>query len=510
MSPLKTLPFLLSISLSGSSLFATTNIQTILYSGQAIPGDPDYIVDIRAFFKATITPGGVVALTAYSYATDSSSFGSFLMVYNHGQSQVLLDSPSTTDSNGNSLFPDSYPVLSPDGRYVSTPVYLVSAANPSSFLGSYIWDLQANPSQPIIPTQNSTSVQLSAIDNSGTFTGTVDQPDGTSNLVIGTPSSITTVASVNNPNPGPTNFLYLYNTSITPSGSAIFSASNQNAPSGGMYIASPTTFQSIAALNDPAPGIPNAWFSGSGGSTLQTNDGRTVINATVAGPGISTTSNEGIWIGSSLSSLKLVVRQGSQAPHDSRTFVGLGQDATTNTIGQIVFSASLEYSIPSQYPENSIWITDPSETILTKFVETGDPAPGTPYVFNSLGPCYLNNNGLIALEGGFSLPSGEEEFGLWIGTPGNIQPLLVTGDQFDLNGVSASVDFVRFVNSSPTAFSDDGHVLAQVDYTDYNGNSGQALVLLSVPEPSTLLLFSATAAILGRRQRQARSTRTGR
>ncbi len=207
----------------------------------------------------------------------------------------------------------------------------------------------------------------------------------------------------------------------------------------------------VAKEGDAAPGTaPGTTFDVFRNTRINDN-GQVRFTAILTGPGVDSSNNQGIWVGSP-GALLLVARQGQQAPGlgpgvvFSRIFVGDEFDQQ----GHYIVTALLSGPGISDGNDTGIWVGAPGA--LQLLVREGDPAPGAgPGVFmdgifrinyNTVGECIFFAN-LI----GTGI-TGANDWGMWRATLGSLQMVLREGDQAPglPAGQTFEYDFFNFGN----------------------------------------------------------------
>jgi hypothetical protein len=135
----------------------------------------------------------------------------------------------------------------------------------------------------------------------------------------------------------------------------------------------------VAKVGDQAAGAPAGVSFLSLGNPLMSNSGQVVFTSSVAGSGVDSTNDIGVWIQRG-SQLELVAREGAHAPGlpDGVVFTGFS-NVSMNDAGQVAFQATLRTaSVPISH--QGIWATDPNG-VLRLVVLSGDTyelSPGNP------------------------------------------------------------------------------------------------------------------------------------
>jgi hypothetical protein len=265
----------------------------------------------------------------------------------------------------------------------------------------------------------------------------------------------------------------------------------------------------IARKGNQAPGMPDgAVFNPpfSVGSLDLNNAGQMAFRSSVTGGGVDSTNNYGIWLGTA-GDLSLVARKGDHPPGTpSGVKFGTPIALALNDAGQIAFSAGLAGTGIDSTNDFGLWSGAPDSLALV--AREGDHAPGTEdgVVFAKLSDPYdtliLNAAGQTAffaqLAG--SGISATNDFGIWAtDRSGALQLIAREGDPLevapgDFRTVSGLIFFDtanQYVSGNsdgrPSAFNNRGQVAFAARFTD--GTSGIFVSnAVAIPEPNTLLL----------------------
>lgn len=204
----------------------------------------------------------------------------------------------------------------------------------------------------------------------------------------------------------------------------------------GVFAVTPGgTVQYLARDGDVAPGTGGAVFD-----SLTLNIGNIASNGTIAlsatlvtGGAVTTANNRGYWTGTP-GNLQLVLRSGDVAAGTGgATFASIGAPYVSAN-GNIFHEGTLVQTGGVNTSNNSgVWISSlGSSTLLTR---EGDVAPGTGgAIFSSaFVPNFASNStGTTAIFAGILVVGGSvtvtNNNGFWMGTPGNLQLVMRTGN----------------------------------------------------------------------------------
>ncbi len=218
----------------------------------------------------------------------------------------------------------------------------------------------------------------------------------------------------------------------------------------------------VAVSGEPAPGTGGLSFSRADFADL--NDaGLVAIEGSLSGSG---SYDQGIWVGTP-GNLSLVVRSGDPVPGiAAHTFYQFWGGAMVNASGDAAIRATCRTDGPLT-PCTGLWTGAAGNLQLLAF--TGDPAPGTgglPFGQN-FAIASFDDFGVTSFNSDFFAPEGQR-FGMWEGTPGSLEPIVVPGDPVpDTVGQSfveaggltnrAGTTVIAAATADPTLFSSWGY-----------------------------------------------------
>jgi hypothetical protein len=281
--------------------------------------------------------------------------------------------------------------------------------------------------------------------------------------------------------------------------------------------------QSLALRGDQSPGLPDGitfaefdFFPPYGPLGLN-NAGQIAFSFKLAGTGIDSTNDLGVWAGEP-GDFRLVAREGNEAPGaGGATFNYDLNGVVLNAKGQTAFQAFLIGNGVDSTNDSGIWSEGMGDLELV--AREGSPAPGTPdgVVFRNFGfseeALVLNAQGQVAFSAfvtGGGIDFGND-LGIWAtDLDGQLQLIAREGDTFEIApGDSRTIQYLGFVAGSgnedglPSGFNDLGQLAFMASFTD--GSSGIFVSnLVAIPEPATLILASIalfTRRAFARRER---------
>lgn len=291
-------------------------------------------------------------------------------------------------------------------------------------------------------------------------------------------------------------------------------------PESGLWLSDGTSLNLQVKDFSFAPGVPNAEMNISQGSSFSVNSSghlafRASMRASVPA-GVDTTNDSGIWSSGS-GSLKLLAREGSQAP-------GVIPDAKYASFdtpklsegGHTAFAAGLANDVALGITStNNSGIWSDAGGILQLLARSGDQAPGMPLdaVFNTFNggrssvDFALNSAGhsafLWRVTGGGTTSSNN--LGLWAQDQnGNLRLVVRQGDMFEVApGDLRLITGINFQSQSaggeglPRGLNDNYQIAIHLNFA--NNTSGIFVAQISVPEPGSLgLSLLAFAGIFAR------------
>jgi hypothetical protein len=310
----------------------------------------------------------------------------------------------------------------------------------------------------------------------------------TEGIWVGTPGNLAPVVRDGDQAPGQTAGVYF--TDIT---SAAQNASGQIAFASFLYgtgitsqvgleslwSGAPGNIALLAKQGDQAPGMAVGIKYTTLGSSYLTPpisaSGQSVFIGSFAGSGVTSSNNTALWFGTP-GNVSQIARTGSQAPGvTSGANFSSFNPPTINSVGQVLFSATLTGTGVSSVNSAGIWAGSPGS--LAVLARTGDQAPGTApgVTYNGLqiySPQY-NSAGQAAFGGlltGTGVTSANNT-GVWLGAPGQVRLVTRNGDQapgtsagtifsqmegFSLNNAGDMLLFCRLTGTGVTNANSDG------------------------------------------------------
>ncbi|MDH3968309.1 MAG: VCBS repeat-containing protein [Rhodospirillales bacterium] len=222
----------------------------------------------------------------------------------------------------------------------------------------------------------------------------------------------------------------------------------------------------VALSGENAPGLPPDVTFDSFGTPVLSSKGDAAFEAKITGPGVHLDNDEGIWFGSGTSfegprNILPVAIEGAQAPDTAPgTLFEEPQQPVVNETGGVAFRSGLTGAGVDPENDDGIWVGKPSSGPMVLAVRSGDPAPGTPlgvFFANLIGSTYaFNNGGVIAfladLDGDRDLVDEDNDEGIWVGKPGQIQ--LAARKGFAAPGLPAGTRIEQFSGSPVVNGSD--------------------------------------------------------
>ena len=213
----------------------------------------------------------------------------------------------------------------------------------------------------------------------------------------------------------------------------------------GIWLYSSGTTGLIAREGSPAPHTPAGVNFGHVASTLLNGAGQTAFTATLIGEGVTAANGIGIWAGG-VDSLTLTARAGDPAPGASAavSFADFSFFPTLNAAGQVAFKASLAGAGVSTANDTGIWSTGGGSLGLVAREGSLAAGMGAGVNYGELADPVMNAAGETA----FRAPLAGEginasnDTGLWFGLPGSLD--LIAREGAAAPGTPEGVAFAVF------------------------------------------------------------------
>src|SRR3990170_5463730 len=132
----------------------------------------------------------------------------------------------------------------------------------------------------------------------------------------------------------------------------------------------------VVKEGDQAPGTPlGTVFNGFGTPSLNAS-GEMAFVGTLTGPGVTSANNAGIWGADGAGGLRLIARDGEQAPGTPLgTVFDSFNDPVLNAAGEVAFNAFLTGPGVTSTNVRGIWLSDGLGSVRL-IARDGDQAPG--------------------------------------------------------------------------------------------------------------------------------------
>ncbi len=227
------------------------------------------------------------------------------------------------------------------------------------------------------------------------------------------------------------------------------------------------TLSMVAREGAAAPGTGSGRVFSKLGISVLNDAGQIALQSTLTGGGINSTNDTGIWRDAGVG-LAMVAREGDVAPGAGGGRFGNLVAPVINNAGQIAFTGSLTGSGTNDTNNSGVW----SDTGVLKLVaREGSQAPGTSngQKFSAIAPPVINSDGQIAFR---ALLTGanvnfNNDFGIWsegggdlalVAREGNPAPGADSGQRFGVlrspvfngNGHTAFLSSISGVNINST------------------------------------------------------------
>jgi hypothetical protein len=277
-----------------------------------------------------------------------------------------------------------------------------------------------------------------------------------------------------------------------------------NEPGSGIWAQTPGDgLELVTREGQSAPGT-NAVFATLGGPGFN-NSRQTAFRGSLAGSQVTPQNAAGIWSQGGTGSLHLVARSGDNAPGTNSAFAAF-ENPVINARGDTAFVSTLVGIGIAESNDSGIWSEAGGEG-LKLVAREGSNAPGTDAQFANLifrSPV-LNRNGQIAFAASLTKDGADVGAGIWAtDTRGNLNLIARTGEQLDVDNGPAvdlrSISSVSFNRPSgnqdgePSAFNEFGQLAFFARFTD--GSSGVFVSsLVAVPEPCAAYMLAICVSI---------------
>lgn len=214
----------------------------------------------------------------------------------------------------------------------------------------------------------------------------------------------------------------------------------------GTAVGAAITFTTVALTGQSAPGTTvDITYSSVGGSTLNARE-QVAFLSTLAGPGITSENDIGLWSGAP-GSVALLARSGNPAPGTPAgvNFLGGFGSPTLNVAGRSTFLGFLTGGGVTSANDTGFWSGTPRNVAL--LARKGDAAPGLPAgaTYETFSSAHALNAAGQTLFGGSVIGggvTGSNNTGLWLGAPGNVSLLAREGSP--AAGTEAGINYAAF------------------------------------------------------------------
>jgi hypothetical protein len=160
----------------------------------------------------------------------------------------------------------------------------------------------------------------------------------------------------------------------------------------GLWVGTPGSLQLFVREGDTAPGAGGATFSGAPVPTAAPS-GTIAFRGGLTGAGVTTSNNVGIWAGTTPATVQLMMRAGDTAPTIGTAVTAFGGVAVLAD-GSVAVNATAATGGTVTTANNQGLFVGTSQATMQLVVRKGDPAPGQPagVVLNGIGVPIANGN----------------------------------------------------------------------------------------------------------------------
>ncbi len=246
----------------------------------------------------------------------------------------------------------------------------------------------------------------------------------------------------------------------------------------GIWSGAPNSLALVTRSGSPAPAPPGVTIDLPLGVTALNNAGQVAFAAALSGSGVTSTTNEGLWSTAS-GSLALMARKGSQAAGapSGVNYLAFGPSyPVLNDGGRIAFRALVAGSGVDSSNQLGIWSDGLGE--LSLLARTGSPAAGTAENANFFDLHFptLNSAGQTAFRANLSGDGVDftNDRGIWAtDQTGDLKLVVRTGDQLEVAPgdfrTLSDLDFATAsgnADSRPSGFNNVGQLVFWASFTD--------------------------------------------
>jgi hypothetical protein len=288
----------------------------------------------------------------------------------------------------------------------------------------------------------------------------------------------------------------------------------------GIWVGTAGNLKLIARSGTEAAGTGGATFSRSFSDPLVNANGTVSFTDTLDLVGSVTTSNyNGLWTGIDSNNLTLVARTGDQAPGTPEGVQFSSSDFAhvLNNLGQIAFTASLAGSGVTSNNDTGLWVYDPTKgtQLVAREGQTIEVAPGLSKTIASIAlrtgassgdgrATSLNDNGQLAFTASFT---GGIYYGVFVADIGGLVPGDANNDGtvdredfhilMDHYGQAGTFETGDFNSDSRVNFSD-----FQILERNFGKSNSEVAVAIAVPEPGMgmIVMLVIMGGLLPRRR----------
>jgi hypothetical protein len=216
--------------------------------------------------------------------------------------------------------------------------------------------------------------------------------------------------------------------------------------------AQPLHVETVALTGRSAAGVPGGVFAdlGQRNGVRINASGQVLFQSSITGPGINSANGFGLWSGTP-GNLGVVAREGG-ASADGHIYTSLRWDTfNLNDAGLVALVGQVQHPVT----DGQAILSGPPGALRVLALK-GDPAPETPFNYQSLGGAFINNAGQVAFTS-YTYDGHDQsyhDYGIFTGVPGDVRAVTYQGQTAQGTGglPFASFESLHITPSGRAAF----------------------------------------------------------